>query len=119
MNNSLGKTQVDVSAEQPIEGLGPQGGESLRAVELGTCKPFDKVRWVGQPLGWPADKNAHAQWEQQVARRTTRIALVVQRLDRVGEIEEVDGVYAETEIEELAERKLRFDHRELAQPKNE
>jgi hypothetical protein len=25
MNNSLGKTQVVISAEQPIEGLGPQG----------------------------------------------------------------------------------------------
>ena len=32
------------------------------------------------------------------------------RLDRVGEIEEAAGVYAETKIEELAERKLRFDH---------
>jgi hypothetical protein len=36
------------------------------------------------------------------------------RLDRVG-IEEAAGVYAETKIEELAERKLRFDHPELAQ----
>jgi hypothetical protein len=57
MNNSLGKTLV-VSAERPIEGLGPQG--------------------------------------------------------RVGETEEAAGVYAETKIEELAERKLRFDHPELA-----
>jgi hypothetical protein len=32
----------------------------------------------------------------------------------VGEIEEADGVYDETKIEELAERKLRFDHPELA-----
>jgi hypothetical protein len=39
----------------------------------------------------------------------------VQRLDRVGEIEETAGVYAETKIEELPERKLRFDHSELAQ----
>jgi hypothetical protein len=30
----------------------------------------------------------------------------VQRLDRVGEIEEAAGVYVETKIEELAERKL-------------
>ena len=37
------------------------------------------------------------------------------RLDRVGEIEEAAGVYAETKIEELAERKLRFDKTELAQ----
>ena len=56
--------------------------------------------------GWTAAKKAHVQWKQQVARRTTRIAQVVQRLDRVGEIEEAAGVYAETKIEELAERKL-------------
>ena len=31
MNNSLGETQGVVSAEQPIEGLGQQGGESLIA----------------------------------------------------------------------------------------
>ena len=35
------------------------------------------------------------------------------RLDRVGEIEEAAGVYPETKIEELAERKLRFDNPEL------
>jgi hypothetical protein len=40
------------------------------------------------------------QWEQQVARRTTRIAQGAQRLDRVGEIAEAAGVYAETKIEE-------------------
>jgi hypothetical protein len=39
----------------------------------------------------------------------------VLRLDRVGEIEEAAGVYVETKIEELAERKLRFDNPELAQ----
>jgi hypothetical protein len=33
----------------------------------------------------------------------------------VGEIEEAAGVYAETKIQELAERKLRFDKRELTQ----
>ena len=36
------------------------------------------------------------------------------RLDRVGEIEEAAGVYAETKIEELAERKLRLDKPDLA-----
>jgi hypothetical protein len=38
----------------------------------------------------------------------------MRRLNRVGEIEEAAGVYAETKIEELAERQLRFDHPELA-----
>jgi len=36
-------------------------------------------------------------------------------LDRVGEIEEAASVYAERKIEELAERKLRFDNPELVQ----
>jgi hypothetical protein len=40
------------------------------------------------------------QWKQRVARRTTRIAQGAQRLDRVGEIAEAAGVYAETKIEE-------------------
>src|SRR5271165_6803269 len=65
--------------------------------------------------GWTAGKKAHAQWEQQVARRKTRIAQIALRLDRVGEIEEAAGVYAERKIEELAERKFRFDKPELAQ----
>lgn len=63
--------------------------------------------------GWTAGKKAHAQWEQQVARRKTRIAQIALRLERVGEIEEAAGVYAERKIEELAEHKLRFDKPEL------
>ena len=65
--------------------------------------------------GWTAGKRAHTQWEQQVARRKTRIAQIALRLDRVGEIEEAAGVYAERKIEELAERKFRLDKPELAQ----
>jgi len=65
--------------------------------------------------GWTVGKKAHAQWEQQVARRKTRIAQIALHLGRLGEIEEAAGVYAETKIEELAERKLRFDEPELAQ----
>jgi hypothetical protein len=42
--------------------------------------------------GWTAGKKAHVQWEQQVARRKTRIAQIAIRLDRVGEIEEAAGV---------------------------
>jgi hypothetical protein len=47
--------------------------------------------------------------------RAAKKAMIALRLDRVGEIEEAAGVYAETKIEELVERKLRFDHPELAQ----
>jgi hypothetical protein len=65
--------------------------------------------------GWTAGKKTRAQWEQQVARRKTRIAQIALRLDRVGEIEEAAGVYAERKIQEVAERKLRLDKPELAQ----
>jgi hypothetical protein len=44
------------------------------------------------PIGWTAGKKAHAQWEQQIARRKTRIAQIASRLDRMGEIEEAAGV---------------------------
>jgi hypothetical protein len=67
------------------------------------------------PPGWTAGKKAHAQWDQQLARRQTRIAQLTQRLDRVGEIAEGAGIYAEKKMEELAERKLRFGQPELAQ----
>jgi hypothetical protein len=44
MNNSLGKTEGVVSAENPSKDSVRRGGESLRAVELGTCKPFHFLR---------------------------------------------------------------------------
>ena len=122
MNNSLGETQGIVSAEQPIEGLGQQGGESLIAQldsavnqveelsdqqaqrqyndQLGIyvqekAEQIDRLQSnlaaalssekahlqaIRQsPPGWTTGKKAHVQWEQQVARRTTRIAQVAQR----------------------------------------
>ena len=68
-----------------------------------------------KPPGWTVGKKATSQWDQQVALRKTRIAQIALRLDRVGEIKEAAGVYAETKMEELAERKLRFDNPELTQ----
>jgi hypothetical protein len=47
--------------------------------------------------GWTAGKRAHIQWEQQVARRKTRIAQIALRLDRVGEIEEAAGALCRDE----------------------
>ena len=74
------------------------------------ARPFNREHaWLEQPA-----KKAHAQWERQVAQRETRIAQIALCLDRVGEIEEAAGVYAETKIEELAERKLRLDKPDLA-----
>jgi hypothetical protein len=43
MNNSLGETQGIVSAEQPIEGFGPQGERAGALSSWALCKPFDKV----------------------------------------------------------------------------
>jgi hypothetical protein len=64
---------------------------------------------------WTAGKKAHAQWEQQVVRRKTRIAQIALRLDRWGRLKRPPASNAETKIEELAERKLRFDKPELTQ----
>ena len=64
-----------------------------------------------------AGKKAHAQWKQQVVRRKTRIGAALRQGG--GEMKMRLALYAETKIEELAKRKLRFDHPELAQPENE
>jgi len=48
-----------------------------------------------------------------------RIAQLTARLDRVGEIKEAAGVYAETKVQELAERKLRFDKLELGRQRDD
>ena len=82
MNNWLGETQGIVSAEQPIEGFGQQGERACALSSWGLASHSTK------PPGWTADKNAHVQWEQQVARRTTRIAQVYNVWIGVGEIEE-------------------------------
>jgi hypothetical protein len=90
------------------------GGTHRRRSSLAAALTSELQAIQQRVPGWTAGKKAHAQWEQQVARPKTRIAQIAQRLDRVGEIEEAAGVYAETKIEELAERKLRFDNPELA-----
>jgi hypothetical protein len=48
-----------------------------------------------------------------------RIAQLTARLDRVGEIKEAAAVYAETKVQELAERKLRFDELELGRQRDD
>jgi hypothetical protein len=48
-----------------------------------------------------------------------RIAQLTARPDRVGEIKEAAGVYAETKVQELAERKLRFDKLELGRQRDD
>jgi hypothetical protein len=55
------------------------------------------------PLRLPAKKRT-LNGNSKLRDGQTRIAQVVQRLDRMGEIEEADGVCAETKIEELGFR---------------
>ena len=64
--------------------------------------------------GWSASKQARTQWRQRIAQHQARITQFTVRLERVGEIKEAAGIYAETKVQELAERKLRFDKRDLA-----
>ena len=65
--------------------------------------------------GWSAGKQARTQWRQRIAQHQARIAQLTVRLERVGEIKEAAGIYAETKVQELAERKLRFDNPKLAE----
>jgi hypothetical protein len=75
MDNSLGKTQGVVSAEQSIQGPGSSaGGEEPDCPAKGALASHSP-----KSPGWTAGKKAHV-------RRTTRIAQVAQRLDRVGEV---------------------------------
>ena len=98
----------------PSKDVVPRGERACALSNWALAGHSTKSAW-----GWTADKNAHVQWEQQVARRTTRIAEVCSVWIGWGRLKKRVGVYAETKIEELAERKLRFDHPELAQPENE
>ena len=65
--------------------------------------------------GWSASKQARTQWRQRIAQHQARIAQLTVRLERVGKIKEAAGIYAETKVQELAERKLRFDNPKLAE----
>jgi hypothetical protein len=63
---------------------------------------------------WPATKQARAAWNNQVAQAKARLAQLERRSERVGEIPQDAGLYADSMLDELAARKLRFHHPELA-----
>src|ERR1700692_1944990 len=63
--------------------------------------------------GWTADKNAHVQWEQQVARRTMRIAQVVQRWIGWGRLKKRMAFTPKRRSKNCRNGNLGFDHPEL------
>jgi hypothetical protein len=63
---------------------------------------------------WPATKQAHAAWNNQITQAKARLAQLERRSERVGEIAHNAGLYADSLLDELAARKLRFHHPDLA-----
>ena len=63
---------------------------------------------------WPVTKQARASWNDQIAQAKARLAQLERRSERVGEIARDAGLYADSLLEELAARKLRFHHPDLA-----
>ena len=67
----------------------------------------------GQPA-WPAGRQARTTWQNNVAQAKARLAQLERRSERVGEIAQTAGLYADSMLDELAARKLRFHHPDLA-----
>ena len=63
---------------------------------------------------WPAGRQARTTWQNQVAHAKARLAQLERRFERVGEIAHDAGLYADSLLDELAARKLRFHHPDLA-----
>jgi hypothetical protein len=63
---------------------------------------------------WPASKQARTAWQNQVTQAKARLAQLERRFERVGKIAQDAGLYAESMFDELAARKLRFHHPNLA-----
>jgi hypothetical protein len=67
-----------------------------------------------QQPAWPANKQARTTWQNQVTQAKGRLAQLERRSERVGEIAQAAGLYADSLLDELAARKLRFRHPDLA-----
>ena len=63
---------------------------------------------------WPANRQARSAWQNQLAQAKTRLAELERRFERVGEIATGAGLYADSLLDELAARKLRFRDPDLA-----
>ena len=67
------------------------------------------MRRPGPPIDKPAPP-----WQNQLAQAKTRLAELERRSERVGEIATGAGLYADSLLDELAARKLRFRDPDLA-----
>ena len=63
---------------------------------------------------WPATRHALAAWQNQITQAKARLAQLERRSERVGEIAQAAGLYADSLLEKLAAGKLRFHHPDLA-----
>jgi hypothetical protein len=63
---------------------------------------------------WPASRQARSTWQNQLAQAKTRLSQLERRSERVGEIASGAGLYADSLLDELAARKLRFRDPDLA-----
>jgi hypothetical protein len=63
---------------------------------------------------WTANGQARSTWQNQLAQAKTRLAQLERRSERVGEIATGAGLYADSLLDELAARKLRFRDPDLA-----
>jgi hypothetical protein len=63
---------------------------------------------------WPANRQARSTWQNQLAQAKIRLAQLERRSERVGEIASCAGLYADSLLDELAARKLRFRDPDLA-----
>jgi hypothetical protein len=63
---------------------------------------------------WPAGRQARTAWQNQIAQAKARLAQLERRSKRVGEIAQDAGLYADSLLDQLAARKLRFHHPALA-----
>ena len=67
------------------------------------------MRRPGPPIDKPAPP-----WQNQLAQAKTRLAELERRSERVGEIATGAGLFADSLLDELAARKLRFRDPDLA-----
>ena len=65
-------------------------------------------------LAWPAGRQARTALRNQIAQAKARLAQLERRSERVGDIAQTAGLYADSLLDELAARKLRFHHADLA-----
>jgi hypothetical protein len=68
----------------------------------------------GHASAWPANRQARTAWQNQIAQAKARLAQLERRSERVGEIATGAGLYADSMLDELAARKLRFRDPDLA-----